>query len=77
MSSSYEDLEVYQLALRLAVDVHRMSLDELPRHEMYEEGSQVRRSSKSVVAESRGGLRSPKLPRGVRQVLDVCPGLLR
>ena len=27
-----------------------MSLDELPKFEMYEEGSQIRRSAKSVVA---------------------------
>jgi len=26
---SYEDLEIYQLAKRLAVEVHRMTLDEL------------------------------------------------
>ena len=47
---SYEDLEVYQLAHRLAVEIHEMSLTELPKFEMYEEGSQIRRSSKSVPA---------------------------
>ena len=47
---SYEDLEIYQLAKQHAVEVHRMTLDKLPRFEMYEEGAQIRRSSKSIVA---------------------------
>jgi len=46
----YEDTEIYQLAKQLAVEIHRMTLEELPKFEMYEEGSQIRRSSKSVVA---------------------------
>lgn len=45
---SYKDLEVYQLAHRLAVEVHKMTLEYLPKFEMYEEGSQSRRSSKSI-----------------------------
>lgn len=47
---SYQDLEIYQKAVVLAVEIHRMSLDDLPRFEMYEEGSQIRRSSKSIGA---------------------------
>ncbi|MDD5085734.1 MAG: four helix bundle protein [Candidatus Omnitrophica bacterium] len=46
---SYDDLEIYQMAHRLAVEIHRLSL-ELPRHEMYEEGSQIRQSSKAISA---------------------------
>ncbi|MCZ6777265.1 MAG: four helix bundle protein [Ignavibacteria bacterium] len=46
----YKKLEVYQLAHRLAVEVHKMSLG-LPKHELYEQGSQIRRSSKSVSAQ--------------------------
>jgi four helix bundle protein len=48
MSQSYEDLEIYQLAEKLAVEIHKMTLNELPKFEMYEEGGQIRRSSKSV-----------------------------
>ena len=48
MSQSYEDLEIYQLAKKLAVEIHKMTLDELPKFEMYEEGGQIRRSSKST-----------------------------
>lgn len=45
---SYRDLEIYQIAHKLAVEVHRMTIRELPKFEHFEEGSQVRRSSKSV-----------------------------
>jgi len=44
---SYRDLEIFQLAKRLAVEIHEMSL-QLPKFELYEEGSQIRRSSKSI-----------------------------
>ena len=44
---SYKDLEIYQLAYRLAIDIHQMSLT-LPKHELFEQGSQIRRASKSI-----------------------------
>jgi len=47
---SYKHLEVYILGKELAIKVHRMTIEELPRFEMYEEGSQIRRSSKSIVS---------------------------
>jgi len=45
--NSYRDLEIYKLAFELAVRVHYASL-KLPKFELYEQGSQIRRSSKSV-----------------------------
>ena len=48
--ASYEDAEVYKLAKQMAVEIHQMTLNELPKFEMYEQGSQIRRASKSVVA---------------------------
>ena len=45
---SYKDLDVYQLAHDLAVKTHRMTLELLPKFEMYEEGGQIRRSSKAI-----------------------------
>jgi four helix bundle protein len=45
---SYKSQELWQLAREPVVDVHRMALEKLPKHEMYEEGSQIRRSMKSV-----------------------------
>ena len=50
MPQSYKDLEVYKLAHQLAVRVHRMTIEQLPKFECYETGSQIRRSAKSVAA---------------------------
>ena len=46
---SYRDLEIYKFSYDLAVEVHRFSLT-LPQYEMYEEGSQVRKSSKGITS---------------------------
>ena len=45
---SYKKLEIWQLARELVIDIHKMTLNELPKFEMFEEGSQIRKSSKSV-----------------------------
>jgi len=45
--SSYKDLKIYNMAFDLAIKVHKMSLI-LPHYELYEQGSQIRRSSKSI-----------------------------
>jgi four helix bundle protein len=45
----YQKLQVYQLSHELAIRIHAVSLS-LPQFERYEEGSQIRRSSKSVSA---------------------------
>lgn len=45
---SYRDLEIWSMARELVVHVHRMTLEKLPKFEMYEQGSQIRRSSKSI-----------------------------
>lgn len=44
---SYKDLDIYKKAHKLAIEIHEMSL-KLPQFELYEEGSQIRKSSKSV-----------------------------
>ena len=46
---SYKDLEIYNLSYGLAIKIHKMSLD-LPKYELYEEGSQIRRSSKGITS---------------------------
>ena len=46
---SYRDLEVYKISQEMAVKIHAMSLT-LPAFELYEEGSQIRRSSKAVTS---------------------------
>jgi four helix bundle protein len=48
MSFSYRNLDVYKIAHRLAVEIHKMTLKELPKFEMYEQARQLRRSSKSI-----------------------------
>jgi len=45
--SSYKDLEIYKRAYSIAIRIHKASL-KLPKFELYEQGSQIRRSSKSV-----------------------------
>ena len=45
---SYKKLTVWEIAREVSIDIHTMALNNLPQFEMYEEGSQIRRSSKSV-----------------------------
>ncbi|MFL5748311.1 MAG: four helix bundle protein, partial [Niastella sp.] len=47
--SSYKDLDIYNESKRLAIEIHKMTMA-LPKHELYEEGSQIRRSSKSIAS---------------------------
>ena len=46
---SYKDLEIYKISHKLAIEIHKMTLG-LPSFEMYEEGSQLRRSSKAIAS---------------------------
>jgi four helix bundle protein len=45
---SYKKLVIWQKARELVLDIHKMTLKKLPQFELYEEGSQIRRSIKSV-----------------------------
>ena len=45
---SYRKLEIWQKARQLVIDIHKMTLSKLPQFELYEEGSQIRRSIKST-----------------------------
>ena len=45
---SYKKLEVWQIARKLVIDIHKMTLCKLPKFEMFEEGRQIRKSIKSV-----------------------------
>ncbi len=45
---SYKKLEIWQIARKLVIDIHKMTLCKLPKFEMFEEGKQIRRSIKSV-----------------------------
>ena len=46
---SFEDLEVYRRAYKVALELHKSSLN-FPKHEQYALADQIRRASKSVCA---------------------------
>jgi four helix bundle protein len=47
IEEGYKKLEIYNQSHAHAISIHAMTMD-LPKFEMYEEGSQIRRSAKSV-----------------------------
>ncbi len=47
---SYRDLDIYKDSKRLAIEIHVISMS-LPKFELYEEGNQIRRSSKSITSQ--------------------------
>ena len=46
---SYRDLDIYNDSKKYAVQIHKMSLA-LPKFELFEEGGQIRRSSKAITS---------------------------
>lgn len=46
---SYKKLDVWNIAREVIIEIHNLSMG-LPKYELYEMGSQIRRSSKSVKA---------------------------
>ena len=58
----FEDLEVFRRAYRLALEVHRASL-EFPRIEQFALADQVRRASKSICANRAEGFGRQRLSR--------------
>ena len=60
---SYKNLEIYRLSMEMVLAIHTMTIQELPQLEMFEIGSQIRRSSKSVksnIVEGYGRRKSSK-----------------
>ena len=49
MLMSYRKLQIWALAREVIIEIHEMTM-KLPKFEMYEEGSQIRRSSKTTKA---------------------------
>ncbi len=49
MIKSFEDLEVFQRAYKVSLEIHRHSL-EFPQREQYGLGEQIRQASKSICA---------------------------
>ena len=48
-AKNYKELDIYKNAYKLALMIHKLTLG-LPKFEQYEEGNQIRRSSKSIVS---------------------------
>ena len=46
---SYKDLEIYRLSYELAIRVHHVTL-RLSKYELFEEGTQIRKSSKGITS---------------------------
>ena len=46
---SYKKLQIWILAREIVIEVHEMTM-KLPKFELYEEGSQIRKSSKTTKA---------------------------
>lgn len=44
---SYKNLDVWKLSREIVIAIHKMTM-KLPKFELYETGSQIRRSSKSI-----------------------------
>jgi len=45
---SYLQLDIYNLSHEIAIKIHKLTISNIPNFEMYEEGKQIRRSSKST-----------------------------
>jgi four helix bundle protein len=45
---NYKDLDIWKIAKEVVIEIHEPTLKDLPKFEMFEEGSQIRRSSKSI-----------------------------
>ena len=74
MTSSFEDLEVFQRSYRLSLAIHRVSLD-FPRIEQFGLADQVRRASKSIAANiAEGCAKSHRSPAEFRRYLLIAVG---
>jgi four helix bundle protein len=45
---NYQDLEIWKIANEMVLRIHELTFNNIPKFEMFETGSQIRRSIKSV-----------------------------
>jgi len=69
----YRDIEAYQRAKALLAPVHAL-IRRLPREEQYELASQIRRASKSILANIAEGYGNKRSPAKFRSYLDIALG---
>ena len=70
---SYKDLEVYQRAKALVVPMHELA-ERLPPHERFDLADQVRRASKSAVANIVEGYSHKETPAKMKQFWRISMG---
>ncbi len=72
----YENLDVYKLAFRLALDIHQLSnSSSFPKNEQYGGlADQIRRSSKSICANIAEGLTKQGSATEERRFLGIAAG---
>ncbi|RUA26519.1 MAG: four helix bundle protein [Bacteroidetes bacterium] len=68
---SHQDLDVYKLAFELAMDIFELSKS-FPKEETYSLTDQIRRSSRSVVANLSEAFRKRKYPKHFISKLSDC-----
>jgi len=68
---SHQDLDVYKLAFELAMDIFELSKT-FPKEETYSLTDQIRRSSRSVVANLSEAFRKRKYPKHFISKLSDC-----
>ena len=69
----YHNLDVYQKAYQLALEVHRFTL-EYPKVEQYELAGQLRRASKSIPANIAEGMGKQSSHGEVRRFVQIAIG---
>jgi four helix bundle protein len=69
----YRDIEAYQRAKALLAPLHEL-VRRLPREEQYELASQMRRASKSILANIAEGYGNKRSPAKFRSFLDIALG---
>lgn len=70
---SYRDLEAYQRAKALVVPMHELA-NSLPPHERFDLADQIRRASKSVVANIVEGYSHKETPAKAKQFWRISMG---
>ncbi len=70
---TFEDLEVFQRAYKLSLEIHRKSL-QLPRIEQYGLADQIRRASKSIVVNLAEGYGKRRSTAEYKRYIQIATG---
>jgi four helix bundle protein len=73
MIKSYKDLEVYKTSYKLAFYIHKITKN-FPEHEIYEIGSQLRRSSLSIALNIAEGYGKQDSAKEFKRYLNISLG---